>query len=466
MFACKAGWVGEAPGPRLQAQTRAMRRADGAWLALVLAACAPAATPSSPHPRAPEPALAPEPEPAREPASASASASAPASASASASAPAPASASAASAPPSLTDDALVRQILARGGKALAGVLAAPEKHRFQALYGVVRNGALERRGYRADVEYFFPASSMKMPITLATYERLAALRAGGRAALTRDATLRIHPATGGGEPYVTTLARETWRALIVSDNLSANRLLSFVGHREAHETLWGLGLASTRIRAGFATGGDIDPAEVSPKIDVTLAGASDELPARRSDLALPPNDAVNMGIGDAAIVDGRRVEGPLSFADKNAIRLRELQDTLVRIMRPELLPSNAAAGRTTKDDVAYVRRALGTLPSESSLAGYDRNVVQDYRLIPFLRGIERVKARGKFEIYSKVGQAYGFLIGNAYVVDKETGRSFFLIASVFANPDGVMNDDNYGYDDISFPALADVAEVFTRHAFS
>jgi hypothetical protein len=83
-----------------------------------------------------------------------------------------------------------------------------------------------------------------------------------------------------------------------------------------------------------------------------------------------------------------------------------------------------------------------------------------------LRGIERVRARGQFEIYAKVGQAYGFLIANAYVVDKVSGRSFFLIASIYANPDETMNDDTYAYDAVSFPALADVGEAFCRHAFA
>ena len=80
-------------------------------------------------------------------------------------------------------------------------------------------------------------------------------------------------------------------------------------------------------------------------------------------------------------------------------------------------------------------------------------------------GIERVRRRGQFQIFSKVGQAYGFLIANAYVVDKVSGKSFFLVATIYANPDETMNDDHYGYDTVSFPALADVGEVFCRHAF-
>jgi hypothetical protein len=362
------------------------------------------------------------------------------------------------------------KLLGGGSAALKSVVATPDKYRFQVLYALVTPGAkpaLERHGYRADAEYFYPASSMKVPITLATYDRLATLRNAGRPALTRDATIRIHPVSGAGEPYGTTVARETWRALIVSDNFSANRLLGVLGHREAHETLWALGLPSTRVHDGFATGADIDPAEMSPRVEFAAPGLPpDELAARRSNLVPPPTDATSLAVGKASIVDGRRVEGPLSFADKNAMRLRELQDTLVRIMRPELLAAGAPADSASKDDLAYLRHTLGTLPSESGLAGYDRNIVADYQLSPFLRGIERVRARGHFEIFSKVGQAFGFLIANAYVVDKDTGRSFFLTAAVYANPDETMNDDTYAYDSISFPALADVGEAFCRHAFT
>ena len=133
--------------------------------------------------------------------------------------------------------------------------------------------------------------------------------------------------------------------------------------------------------------------------NATAGGASEELPARRSDLVPPPTEATSLAIGKANIVDGRRIDGPLSFADKNAIRLRDLQDTLVRIMRPELLPAGSRADTASADDLAYVREALGTLPSASGLAGFDRNVVADYQLSPFLRGIERVRSRGNSRLF-------------------------------------------------------------------
>lgn len=349
-------------------------------------------------------------------------------------------------------DDVTDPILARGGATLKTVMAAPATYRFQVLYSEVKNGKLERHGYREDAEYYFPASSMKVPIALASYDRLAALRAA-KPAMTRDATLQIF---GAGEPFSTTLARETLRALVVSDNDSANRILAFGGHKEVNQTLWSFGLASSRVRTGFNTD---DPAEESPKM---LLG-DQEIPARKSDLKLPANDSKGLAFGKGYIANGQLVQGPMSFADKNQIRIRDLQDALVRILEPDLLATKKDA--LSAEDRAYLIKTMGTFPSESGLAGYQRNVVSDYQLIPFLRGIERVRARGHFEIHSKVGQAFGFLIGNARIKDKDTGKVFFLTAVVYANPNEILNDDLYGYDTVSFPALADVAEAFCRDAF-
>jgi len=94
----------------------------------------------------------------------------------------------------LAKEPMVEQILAEGGAALQKVLAAPEVHRFQVVYGTIENGKLQRHNYRADAEYFFPASSMKVPITLATVGRST------KAGISRDSLLRLYPVSGNGEP--------------------------------------------------------------------------------------------------------------------------------------------------------------------------------------------------------------------------------------------------------------------------
>jgi len=69
---------------------------------------------------------------------------------------------------------------------------------------------------------------------------------------------------------------------------------------------------------------------------------------------------------------------------------------------------------------------------------------------------------GNARVYDKTGEAYGFSIENAWVVDEATGRGFFLAATLYTNADGVLNDDAYEYDTIAHPFLADLGEAAAR----
>ena len=78
-------------------------------------------------------------------------------------------------------------------------------------------------------------------------------------------------------------------------------------------------------------------------------------------------------------------------------------------------------------------------------------------------GLDRVAPRGAFTIYNKVGLAYGFMIENAYVVHEPSGRSLFVTAAIYANPNATLNDNIYGYETTSLPFLADLGEAIGRH---
>jgi len=54
-------------------------------------------------------------------------------------------------------------------------------------------------------------------------------------------------------------------------------------------------------------------------------------------------------------------------------------------------------------------------------------------------------------IFNKVGDAYGFLLDNAYVVDFEKGIEFMVTAVILCNEDEVFNDEKYDYDTIGYP---------------
>jgi hypothetical protein len=59
-------------------------------------------------------------------------------------------------------------------------------------------------------------------------------------------------------------------------------------------------------------------------------------------------------------------------------------------------------------------------------------------------------------IHNKVGDAFGYLMDNAYIVDTKYNVSFLVTATIHVNRNGIFNDDDYEYDSIGFPFLAEL----------
>src|SRR5690606_26554658 len=70
---------------------------------------------------------------------------------------------------------------------------------------------------------------------------------------------------------------------------------------------------------------------------------------------------------------------------------------------------------------------------------------------PMVNGLLEVLPAKRIRYVNKSGRAYGFHLENAYVEDRESGSAFFVTAVIYANPDGVLNDDDYAYEEMSQP---------------
>jgi hypothetical protein len=230
------------------------------------------------------------------------------------------------------------------------VLARAGEHRLQILYTQIDRDAANRPVFRSfsfglTDEYFYPASTVKLPAAVLALEKLRDLAVPG---LTRDTPLRIEAATApqaavDRDPSkadgLPTIAHYVKKVFLVSDNDAFNRLYEFLGQREINERLWSRGFADARI-------------------------------LRRLEAALDPEE--------------NRLTNPFVFFEG-----------------------------------------------------------------------ERVLYPSRMRVFNKVGDAYGYLIDDAYVVDFEAGVEFLLTAVIHVNADHVFNDDAYEYDEIaSAPATA------------
>jgi len=130
---------------------------------------------------------------------------------------------------------------------------------------------------------------------------------------------------------------------------------------------------------------------------------------------------------------------------------------------PEIdLPGKAGLPGLTLPQRRFLVDTLGELPRESANPRYDPSTTPDHACKFVLRGARRVVPAEFLRVYDKIGRAYGFSVENAYLEDTRTGRGLFLAIVLYTNPDGILNDDRYAYEELAEPFLDDVAETIVR----
>ena len=350
----------------------------------------------------------------------------------------PAAEVAAIAPP--VEDRWLADLLAQD-PANRDLLADPARYRLQVLVTIVEPGAkTTEHGYRVDAEYTYPASAIK------TFASVAALRELERMQSEGHAVELDTPIVADGR---FTLGDEIRKMQLVSDNRAFNRLYDFVGHRAMNELAWAMGFDSVRIRHRMYDVDDERVRRTTAKLELRpKGGARVIVPERTSDLELPPPlVGVGLQIGEARLVKGKRVEGAMDFGAKNAVTLRDLHRLGLALARPDL-PGGAQLGISAKHRDVLV-------------AAMTERATED-RYKPLLKGVARVVPTERVRYVSKAGRAFGFHLDNAYIEDTASGRGFAVTAVLYVNADGVLDDDRYEYDTVSFPFFVRLGEALAK----
>ncbi|UOQ99377.1 class A beta-lactamase-related serine hydrolase [Hymenobacter sp. 5317J-9] len=367
----------------------------------------------------------------------------------------------------------LRQVLRRDTAGLGRVLAHPGAYRLQILYTQIRRDAdgtphFRRYGYRVQPrQYFYPASTVKLAAAALALEKLRRLAAehpglGPETVMLTDSAfagqtrVRRDSSSANGRP---TLANYVRKALLVSDNDAFNRLYEFVGPAELNAGLARLGLRHSRLLHRLSVG-DKEPGSrhtnpVAFYVDTAATQLLYRQPAGFYEGAWPALHLRGEGIGQGYVQGAQVVPGPMDFSQKNAFSLPDLQRLLQLVLFPESVPP-AQRLRLAPADYALLRQALSQLPRESVSPRYDPAHFPDTYAKFLLGGGGIAPLPPGVRVSNKIGQAYGFLIDNAYVQDEAHGVEFLLSAVLYVNADGIVNDDKYEYDTIGFPFLRDL----------
>lgn len=361
----------------------------------------------------------------------------------------------------------MEELLASQPQRFATVLQDPAKYRVQIIYTQIDRDADNRPtftshtyGVNAD-QYFYPASTVKLPTALLALEKINALAIPG---LTRDTTMLTGVASDWQTPALTDPSAPTGlpsighyvrKILLVSDNDAFNRLYEFIGQESLNASLQEKGYRNTRIFHRLEVARNAAENAKTNPVTFVDGGATVYAQAEQmSDINYAHDEPILLG--RAEMVDGERLERPKDFSGNNVFALQDLHDVMQALMFPQFVEERRRFN-LTDDDYQFVYHNMSAYPGDSGITDYaDAERYPDGYVKFFMYGGSAPAIPDNIRIFNKPGDAYGFLTDAAYIVDFEKGVEFLLAASIYTNANETFNDDNYEYDEIALPFLRDL----------
>ncbi|MCM8567885.1 class A beta-lactamase-related serine hydrolase [Gramella jeungdoensis] len=333
---------------------------------------------------------------------------------------------------------------------LKNVFENAEKFEVQVLYTAIthkKNGkvSFQTEDFRLDDStYFYPASTVKLPVAILSLEKLKELQNSGLQ-IGKDSEYHFL-----NDSVSHTIAKDINAIFAVSDNDAYNRLFEFLGQDYINKKLREKGLEPVRISHRFS--GDTSLETVTKQMIFNL-GENDtyELPVTHNKRAVPLEfKAIEKG--KAYMENDSLKQGAFTFALKNYFPLSVQHQLMKQLFFPQEF-NEQQRFNLTKEDRAFLMQAMSSYPQE---AGYDEKEFYDSYGKFFIYGDSEEPITSNIKIYNKVGYAYGTLTETAYIHDPDNDVGFILSATILVNENETFNDNEYEFAEIGIPFLAEL----------
>lgn len=329
-----------------------------------------------------------------------------------------------------------------------------ENHNLQILYTKVVRDSLGMPSfieydYKIDSnQYFYPASTMKLPIVALTLQKINELRNTGINITVESKILLLSADQITTE---TTFKDLIAKVFLVSDNSASNILINFLGYNYFNQQMREKGLNTIVLNHKF----NPDP---YVKTDWKIYTLDRDLISKdETQEIIEHNNLDNLLQGKFQILNGEEVATPFNFKTKNRASLRDLDGVMKRIIYPDLFQEQDRINLSDQD-YNFLRYWMSRFTFEDIGIEYqkDSKYFDSYNKF-FIYGDSTNAVDRKIRIYNKVGVAYGALTDISYIRDYQKNIEFFLSATIYVNQNQIVNDNIYEYDDLGIPFLAELA---------
>lgn len=314
--------------------------------------------------------------------------------------------------------------------------------------------------------YFYPASTIKLAAAALSLEKLNNLKIPGLDKNTTMISLPGLPGQTGTDSDTTSpdglpsVAHYIKKILVASDNDAYNRLYDFLGQAYFNETMLAKGYTSFRATHRLEVPLSLEENKHTNPVRFTNGKKTVyEQSEQYSGKDFAAKEPILRGKG--YMKDGKLFSQPMDFREKNAFALADQQLFLRNLMFPETTPDFQKLN-LTDDDYQFLYRYMSQLPIETEYPSEYAEALDDAHVKYLLFGKTKKRIPRQIRSFNKIGEAYGYLLDNAYIVDFEKGVEFLLSAVIYCNEDGILNDDKYNYD-VGYQFMADLGKTILAY---
>ena len=304
-----------------------------------------------------------------------------------------------------------------------------------------------------DNKYFYPASTIKLPIVVLALKKINELRSKGS-----EITLKSKIILNYKDDYSELLIRDSITSFqnliadvfLVSDNSASNILIDFIGYNYFNEEMKNAGFDKTYLNHKFNPDPYVNSTWQISDLDNNLISSLND-----NQKIIKANDkTIGLEKGEKRYFKGEILDESLNFSEKNRSSITDMHNLIKYIFYPEIFDSTNTFNLNV-EDYDFLRYWMSRFTYEDIGEKFigDEKFFETYNKF-FIHRDEQSLSNEQIRVYNKIGQAYGTSIDNGLIKNYQDNIEFILTATIYTNKNKVINDNLYEYDDIAVPFLA------------